>query len=117
SLEYDHADIFASVEKIEDEFRDVIPKLDSTLIFNEDYVSAMKLYKEYNGKNPNQKWFLYGDNAKIGPHNVKTHENGSEFSLNWNNEEITFKSSVVGQHNVLNIASCVIFLLAEGFKA
>lgn len=115
SLEYDHADIFASVEKIEDEFRDVIPKL-TNLIFNEDYPSAMKLYKEYHGKNPDQKWFLYGDNAKIGPHNVKTFENGSEFSLNWNGEEVVFKSSVVGNHNVLNIASCVIFLLAEGFK-
>jgi UDP-N-acetylmuramate: L-alanyl-gamma-D-glutamyl-meso-diaminopimelate ligase len=116
SLEFDHADIFSSVEKIEDEFRDVIPNMKSTLIFNQEYPSAMKLHKEYAGKNPAQEWFLYGDKSEIGPHNVKTFENGSSFSLKWKGEMIPFNSSVVGNHNVLNIASCVIYLLAEGFK-
>jgi UDP-N-acetylmuramate: L-alanyl-gamma-D-glutamyl-meso-diaminopimelate ligase len=116
SLEYDHADIFASVEKIEDEFRDVIPNMKSTLIFNQEYPSAMKLYKEYFGKKTDQKWFLYGAGSEAGPHDVKTFENGSEFTLTWKGEKVPFKSSVVGQHNVLNIASCVLFLLSEGFK-
>lgn len=115
SLEFDHADIFASVEKIEDEFRDVIPK-QKTIIFNQEYPSAMKLYKEYFGKNPDQKWFLYGEKSEIGPHDVKTFENGSTFSLMWKGERIPFQSSVIGQHNVLNLTSCLIFLLAEGFK-
>ena len=115
SLEFDHADIFASVEKIEDEFRDVIPKM-KTLIFNQEYPSAMKLYKEYHGKNPAQKWFLYGDKSEIGPFDVETFETGSTFSLKWKGEKISFKSSIIGQHNVLNITSCLIFLLAEGFK-
>jgi UDP-N-acetylmuramate: L-alanyl-gamma-D-glutamyl-meso-diaminopimelate ligase len=115
SLEFDHADIFPNVEKIEDEFRDVIPKM-KTLIFNQEYTSSMKLYKEYHGKNPSQKWFLYGDKSEIGPHNVQTFENGSTFSLKWQGETISFKSSIIGQHNVLNLTSCLIFLLAEGFK-
>jgi UDP-N-acetylmuramate: L-alanyl-gamma-D-glutamyl-meso-diaminopimelate ligase len=115
SLEFDHADIFASVEKIEDEFRDVIPKM-KTLLFNQEYPSAMKLYKEYYGKNPAQKWFLYGDKSEIGPFDVETFETGSTFSLKWKGEKISFKSSIIGQHNVLNITSCLIFLLAEGFK-
>ena len=115
SLEFDHADIFASVEKIEDEFRDVIPK-QKTIIFNQEYPSAMKLYKEYHGKNPAQKWFLYGDKSVIGPHDVQTFDNGSTFSLMWNGERIPFQSSVIGQHNVLNLTSCLIFLLSEGFK-
>ncbi len=115
SLEFDHADIFPNVEKIEDEFRDVIPKV-KTLIFNQEYPSAMKLYKEYHGQNPDQKWFLYGDKSVIGPHDVKTFENGSTFSLAWNGERIPFQSSVIGQHNVLNLTSCLIFLLSEGFK-
>lgn len=115
SLEYDHADIFASVEKIEDEFRDVIPNMKSTLVFNQEYPSAMKLHKDYAGKNPAQKWFLYGAGSEMGPHDVKTFENGSEFSIKWQGECVSFKSSVVGQHNVLNLASCVIYLLAEGF--
>jgi UDP-N-acetylmuramate: L-alanyl-gamma-D-glutamyl-meso-diaminopimelate ligase len=116
SLEFDHADIFSSVEKIEDEFRHVIPKMKSTLIFNEDYPSAMKLYKDYYGSNPDQKWFLYGDHSQLGPLDVKTFENGSTFSLMWRGERIPFQSSVVGQHNVLNVASCIIYLLSEGFK-
>ena len=115
SLEFDHADIFASVEKIEDEFRDVIPKM-KTLIFNQEYPSAMKLYKEYFGKNADQKWFLYGENSEIGPFEVETFETGSTFSLKWKGETIPFKSSVIGQHNVLNLTSCLIFLLNEGFK-
>jgi UDP-N-acetylmuramate: L-alanyl-gamma-D-glutamyl-meso-diaminopimelate ligase len=115
SLEFDHADIFASVEKIEDEFRDVIPKM-KTLIFNQEYPSAMKLYKEYFGKNADQKWFLYGEKSEIGPFEVETFETGSTFSLKWKGESIPFKSSVIGQHNVLNLTSCLIFLLNEGFK-
>jgi len=116
SLEFDHADIFSSVEKIEDEFRDVIPKMKSTLIFNQEYSSANKLYKDYYGKNPSQKWYLYGDKSDIGPFDVKTFENGSTFSVKWKGENIPFKSSVIGQHNVLNLTSCLIFLLSEGFK-
>lgn len=116
SLEFDHADIFASVEKIEDEFRDVIPGMKSTLVFNQEYASAMKLYREYSGKNPAQKWFLYGAGSEMGPHDVKTFENGSEFTVNWKGEKVLFKSSVVGAHNVLNLTSCVIFLLSEGFS-
>lgn len=117
SLEYDHADIFSSVEKIEDEFRAVIPNMESTLIFNQEYSSAMKLYKDYSKNNPAQKWFLYGEGAEIGPHKIETHENGSSFFVKWKGEEIPFKTNVVGQHNVLNITSCIIFLLSEGFSA
>lgn len=116
SLEFDHADIFSSVEKIEDEFRDVVPNMKSTLIFNQEYPSAMKLYRDYQGKNGAQKWFLYGAGSDIGPHDVETFENGSTFNVKWKGEKIHFKSSVVGQHNVLNLTSCVIFLLSEGFK-
>jgi UDP-N-acetylmuramate: L-alanyl-gamma-D-glutamyl-meso-diaminopimelate ligase len=87
-----------------------------TLLFHQEYPSAMKLYKEYYGKNPAQKWFLYGDKSEIGPFDVETFETGSTFSLKWKGEKISFKSSIIGQHNVLNITSCLIFLLAEGFK-
>lgn len=116
SLEFDHADIFSSVEKIEDEFRDVVPNMKSTLIFNQEYPSAMKLYNEYKGKKADQKWYLYGADSEMGPFDVKTFENGSEFTVKWNGEKIPFQSSVVGNHNVLNLTSCLIFLLSEGFK-
>jgi UDP-N-acetylmuramate: L-alanyl-gamma-D-glutamyl-meso-diaminopimelate ligase len=116
SLEFDHADIFSSVEKIEDEFRAVVPDMRSTLIFNQEYASAMKLYKDYGGKKSGQKWYLYGDASEIGPHNVETFENGSKFTVTWKGETVPFESTVVGNHNVLNITSCIIYLLSEGFK-
>lgn len=115
SLEFDHADIFSSVEKIEDEFRAVIPDMKSTLIFNQEYPSAMKLFNDY-GKNDKQKWFLYGAKSDVGPHQVKTFENGSTFSVRWKGESISFATNVVGEHNVLNITSCIIYLLSEGFS-
>src|SRR5690606_20576075 len=102
------------VEKIEDEFRAVIPSMKSTLIINQEYPSAMKLVKEYSN-NTNQKWFLYGEKSESGPHNVETFENSSSFEIKWKGEMIPFKSSVVGGHNVLNITSCILYLLSEGF--
>ncbi len=115
SLEFDHADIFSSVEKIEDEFRAVVPDMPTTLIFNQEYPSAMKLHKDYS-KNPKQKWFLYGEGSDLGPFDVKTFENGSTFNIKWKGETISFESSVVGGHNVLNLTSCLLYLLSEGFK-
>lgn len=115
SLEFDHADIFSSVEKIEDEFRAIIPSMKSTLVVNQEYASSMKLFNEYSG-NKNQVWHLYGAGSDIGPHNVETFENGSTFLIKWKGEKIPFQSSVVGNHNVLNITSCLIYLLSEGFS-
>lgn len=114
SLEFDHADIFSSVEKIEDEFRAILNNVKSTLIFNQEYPSAMKLFHEYS-KNSSQKWFLYGKGSNLGPHEIKTHENGSSFVINWKGENLLFETNVVGEHNVLNITSCLTYLLAEGF--
>lgn len=116
SLEFDHADIFASVEKIEDEFRAVIPNIKSTIIANQEYPSAMKLYHQYSGKKPGQNWFLYGTGSQLGPHQVQTFENGSTFTIKWEGEIISFDTNVVGQHNVLNLSSCIYYLLSEGFS-
>lgn len=114
SLEFDHADIFSSVEKIEDEFRAVLPEMKSTIIFNAEYPSAMKLFREY-ATNDRQEWFLYGKDSKTGPHEVKTFESGSEFNVEWKGQKIPFSSTVVGEHNVLNLTSCILYLLSEGF--
>ncbi|HXH74593.1 MAG TPA: Mur ligase family protein [Bacteriovoracaceae bacterium] len=115
SLEFDHADIFSSVEKIEDEFRAILSNISSTIIINQEYPSAMKLHKEFAGKRPGQNWHLYGKGSEMGPHQVQTFENGSSFSIKWKGEMIPFKSNVVGEHNVLNVSSCLYYLLTEGF--
>lgn len=115
SLEFDHADIFSSVEKIEDEFRDVIPKLPGQVIMNLEYASSLKLWNEYLGKTPAKSWTSYGPASSIGPFDVVTEENGSTFVLVLDEEEVTFETSAVGQHNILNITACLAFLHGEGF--
>ncbi len=113
SLEFDHADIFSSMEKIEDEFRDVMPKISGSIIFNQEYESAMKLYRDYDDKS--DRWMLYGPGSVIGPKDIVTTEEGSTFKLHWQGEDISFTTNIVGEHNILNITSCILFLLKEGF--
>ncbi len=114
SLEFDHADIFSSVEKIEDEFRDVLPKLTGHVIMNLEYPSAKKLWDEYKGNSPAKSWIAYGPGAEAGPHKVESREEGSRFTLKLAGQEVPFESSVVGGHNVLNLSACLLFLHAEG---
>jgi UDP-N-acetylmuramate: L-alanyl-gamma-D-glutamyl-meso-diaminopimelate ligase len=116
SLEFDHADIFSSVEKIEDEFRDVIPKLKGQIIMNLEYPSALKLWNEYLGSAPAKSWTSYGPGAPVGPHDVVTEENGSRFTLTLGDEDVDFETTAVGMHNVLNVTACLSFLHGEGFK-
>jgi UDP-N-acetylmuramate: L-alanyl-gamma-D-glutamyl-meso-diaminopimelate ligase len=116
SLEFDHADIFSSLDKIEDEFRAILPEISSTLILNSEYPSALKLYQEYRGKRASQSWHLYGKGSSFGPHQVQTFENGSNFLITWEGENISFTTNIVGEHNVLNLSSCIYYLLTEGFS-
>ena len=116
SLEFDHADIFSSVEKIEDEFRDVIPKMRGQIIMNLEYPSSQKLWNDYIATAPAKSWTSYGPGAPIGPHDIITEENGSKFELTLGDEDVEFETSAVGHHNILNITSCIAFLHGEGFK-
>lgn len=116
SLEFDHADIFASVEKIEDEFRDVLPKLPGQAVMNLEYPSAKKLWNEYKTKSTVKTWQDYGPGSSAGPTAVETFEKGSRFQVKLGSTAVTFESSVVGMHNVLNLSACLLFLHNEGFK-
>ncbi|MBY0515727.1 MAG: hypothetical protein K2P81_02380 [Bacteriovoracaceae bacterium] len=115
SLEFDHADIFSSVEKIEDEFRDVIPKLKGNIIMNLEYPSSLKLWNEYIAQTPAKSWISYGPGSPLGPHEVEVNEEGSQFILSLDDVDVEFQTNAVGMHNVLNITSCIAFLYREGF--
>lgn len=116
SLEFDHADIFTSVEKIEDEFRDVMPKLRGQIIMNLEYPSANKLWNDYLGSTPAKGWTSYGPGSPLGPHDVVTQDNGSRFVLSLGDEDVDFETSVVGMHNILNVTACIALMFGEGFK-
>ena len=112
SLEFDHADIYDSVEQIEAEFEAVLPKLSKVIIGNDEYPSILKLKNKY----PELNWEIYGQNSVAGPKNIKTTSVGSEFDLVIQNKCVSFKTDIVGLHNVLNIASCVLVLNSYGFE-
>jgi len=113
SLEFDHGDIYDSIEDIEKEFEAVLPNINKFIIANDDYPSILKLHKKYKSDN----WAIYGETSKLGPSNLDLGSNGSSFDLEFKGEVNRFKTNVVGKHNILNIASCLHLLLKDGFKA
>ena len=116
SLEFDHADIFENVEKIEDEFRAVLPKLPGQMIYEVEYPSIMKLKNQYQATSRALSWSGYGQGSEVGPFEVETSEKGSLFKLKLDGRLESFQTSAVGFHNILNLTSALLFLKAEGFS-
>lgn len=94
SLEFDHADIFQSIEDIKDQFRELLPNLDGKIIACNEYPQIKKLLNEYIDKDTT----YYGDiEIKVAQ---KDH---TIFSL----QGKEFTTNLVGKHNILNLASCI----------
>lgn len=114
SLEYDHADIFGSVEEIKDQFRAAIPHIDKKFIFCSDYVAANELFAEFTDGDKNR-WIKYGEKSEVGPKILESSPNGTSFQLKFNKEEYTFETNLIGRHNVANLSAVIIYALSEGF--
>lgn len=122
SLEFDHADIFGSIEDIKNQFRVVIPQIEKKLIFNLDYQAALELFNEFNTAQKvetrlkNEKWFSYGERSKAGPKILKHSSDGTSFSICYDKDEFIFNTNLVGVHNILNLSAVILFALTEGFN-
>ena len=116
SLEFDHADIFTSLEKIEDEFRAAIPMVTRNFVFCEDYPSALKIYNEFKDKTVHNKWAFYGQKSKHGPFDIKNTSKGCSFKLSVHGKDEVFETNLLGIQNVLNLTSVIMFALQEGFS-
>lgn len=114
SLEYDHADIFASVEEIKDQFRAAIPLIEKKFIFIADYPAANELYSEFSNEDKSR-WMKYGEKAEAGPKILSTGPKGTTFQLNFNKNEYVFETNLIGKHNVLNLSAIILYALSEGF--
>lgn len=117
SLEFDHGDIFDTVEDIEDEFRVVIDEIiekNGSFIFSAEYPSIRKLAVEIEDKS--KKIAFYGEGSNIGPKIIMSDRNGTEFSLVVNGKSVNFKTNLVGEHNILNLSSSILFAIGEGFS-
>lgn len=113
SLEFDHADIYNSIEDIEKEFVAVFPKVDKYVVANDAYPSILKLEKEY----ANQNWMLYGENSEAGPRIIEMNEKGCHFEVSLNRNSYKFETNIIGLHNILNISACLFLLSKYEFTA
>jgi UDP-N-acetylmuramate: L-alanyl-gamma-D-glutamyl-meso-diaminopimelate ligase len=112
SLEFDHADIFSSIEDIKNEFSSTIPSLPGKIVANDDYKAIWDLNKLFNKKD----WTFYGDKTKEGPLNIETDSKITKFSLKLGNSFVSFETNVIGKHNILNISSCLLLLHSLGYN-
>jgi UDP-N-acetylmuramate: L-alanyl-gamma-D-glutamyl-meso-diaminopimelate ligase len=110
SLEFDHADIFNNINDIQDEFREVIPKIKGPIIYHSDYPASVELKEEFK----NNCWIEYGESDVLTIIEEKSSE--TLFSLKYGKDKFDFKTNVIGKHNILNLSSCILYAFEEGFK-
>lgn len=119
SLEFDHADIFNSVEDIKAQFRAAIPHITKKFIMSQDYIASVELYNEFfnaDHSDNRSRWIMYGEKSETGPKIVRASEKGTVFKLFFNKEEFTFETNLIGRHNILNLSAVILYALTEGFK-
>jgi len=112
SLEYDHADIFEDLEAIKSEFRAVLKTHKGVVISNNEYAAIEDLQSEF----AEIDWLNYGPRSGSGPNIIEQSEEGTHFNLSFNGEPYDFKTNVIGMHNILNLSSCILYGLREGFS-
>ena len=108
SLEFDHADIYDSVEQIEAEFSYAFENMNGVIAYDNSYPSSVKLSKQFQ----NLKWIAYGDKVEI----ISKDSSSTSFILNKDREKFEFKTNVIGRHNILNLSGCILLLLELGFE-
>lgn len=112
SLEFDHGDIFDTIEDIKDEFSATIPTLPGKIVANDDYEAIWDLNKIFKNKD----WSFYGEKTSIGPSEITTDSKITTFSLKLGDDIKSFETNVIGKHNILNITSCLILLHSLGYN-
>jgi len=114
ALEFDHADIYADISAIQEEFRVILPELTHGLIASADYAAAKRLYKEFIDRFPDRFHCLFGEKARLGPHIQSITPQGSRFTLNLGDKSYSFHTNLIGRHNVLNLAPCILWAHQQG---
>ncbi len=108
SLEFDHGDIFNSLEDIKNQFRASLPSL-KTVVASTDYPAIQELQKEFE----NLDWRLYGSNSLGGPNIISTSTTNSIFSLTLGGKEEVFETNLLGLQNILNLSSVILFAFSK----
>ncbi len=115
SLEFDHADIFNSVEDIKNQFRAAIPHIEKTMIMTADYISSLELFNEFKDDDKNR-WIQYGEKIEAGPKIIETNALGTRFQVKFDKNDYIFETNLIGRHNILNLTSVIFYALSEKFS-
>lgn len=117
NLEYDHPDMYGSLEEIKDEFRLLIANLpdDGLIIYNADDANLVQLVHETNVAS-----FSYGisSDADYKADNIVFNKQTTSFIVNnskWDKPE-QYDISLAGQLNIYNALGPIALLRALGFK-
>jgi UDP-N-acetylmuramate: L-alanyl-gamma-D-glutamyl-meso-diaminopimelate ligase len=109
NIEFDHADIYPSLEAIIEAFRKAVAQLPpgDTIVANGDDENVQSLRHDARGR-----WITFGWNRRcdaFATDEIETPD-GTEFTAWWEGREwYRFKSTLSGRHNVLNaLADAVI---------
>lgn len=109
SLEFDHADIFESIEDIKEQFQILISQIDGKIFYDESYVASRDIVKDCD-----HCLYSYGGER---PRVIEQGPAGTLFELEYQKKKYNFKTNLVGQHNIMNLSSVILFALSEGHSA
>lgn len=113
SLEFDHADIYGSLEEIEAQFSALIAKVKKSFVLNKDYPSIKKLQDQFKLAGPH--CLEYGHNSGNGPVITRQGPEGTTFELIINSVKEIFTTNLTGPQNILNLSATILFAAHEGF--
>lgn len=112
SLEFDHADIFNTIEDIKDQFRPAVEKLSGVLIYENSFKASNELVNEFSSLNK----ISYGPESESGPKIISQSQDQTTFEMSYKGQSYSFKTDVIGEHNILNLTSCILYAMSEGFS-
>jgi UDP-N-acetylmuramate: L-alanyl-gamma-D-glutamyl-meso-diaminopimelate ligase len=108
NIEFDHADIYDSLDSIIDAFRQVVVQVPpgDVVIANGDDENVRSLRHDARGR-----WVTFGWNDRsrdICAGNVELAPEYTEFTAYWEGREwYRFRTTLPGRHNVLNALACI----------
>ena len=118
SLEFDHADIYESVEHIEDAFDRVV-----ALVPRDGHIyacaSAPRVMKRVESCQADVVTYTAQDNvsAQWKAENIRNNESGSTFTITHNEKHIgDFEYTMSGRHNVENAVAAIAFCVEQGLE-
>ena len=106
SLEFDHADIFSSLDDIKEQFRPALEGLDKTMVACQEYSAIQDLVR---GGDFNLFW--YGGQFPII---VDESSNECQFQLYWEGATLSFSTNLLGKKNIENLSAVILYALSEG---